>query len=260
MTAPTTRPGRPVWVDLSTSDHVAARTFYGSLLGWDFDVSQDPQYGGYATASVDGKDVAGIGPAQPGAPTAWSLYVLTDNVGALAEKVAGAGGTVALPSMVVGDVGTMAVYQDPSGAFISAWQPNTMPGFHTGLPGSAGWFELSARGVERAIAFYRDAFGWTAEASPMPDGTTYTQFGLDGQNFAGAMEMQARMPAEVPSYWLVYFDVDDVAGAFDRALAAGGAQVVPPSPMPTGRFAVLRDPQGATFGIADDNTSDQSAR
>lgn len=75
MTEPTTRLGRPVWVDLSTSDPAAARAFYATLLGWDIDVTEDPQFGGYGTASVDGRDVAGIGGAQPGAPTAWSLYL-----------------------------------------------------------------------------------------------------------------------------------------------------------------------------------------
>lgn len=254
MTPPTTRVGRPVWVDLSTSDPTSARSFYSAVLGWDYQLSDDPMYGGYATAIADGNDVAGIGPAQPGAPTAWSLYLLTDDVHALGERVKSAGGTVIVPDIVVGDVGTMAVFQDPAGAFISAWKPDTMPGFHTGFVGAFGWAELSARGVDRALDFYRDVFGWAAKPEPMPDGTTYTELELDGESFAGAMEMPAAMPPDVPSHWLVYFNVDDVAAASARASEAGGAEVVPVSPMPSGRFAVLRDGQGASFGIADTKT------
>jgi predicted enzyme related to lactoylglutathione lyase len=249
MTEPTTRQGRPVWVDLSTSDPAGARAFYATLFGWDIQVTEDPQYGGYATATVDDKDVAGIGPAQPGAPTAWSLYLLSDDSAALGERVAAAGGKVVMPAMSVGDVGRMAVFQDPAGAFISAWQPDTMAGFHTGIPGSFGWAELNARGLERDLAFYQGLFGWGTKPAPMPDGTTYLELQLDGESFAGAMEMNPGMPAETPSHWLVYFTVDDVAAAFSCALGAGGREMLPPTPMPGGQFAILQDPQGAAFGL-----------
>jgi predicted enzyme related to lactoylglutathione lyase len=251
MTDPTTRLGRPVWVDLSTPDPEAARAFYAGLFGWDFQIAQEPEYGGYGSATVDGKDVAGIGGAQPGAPTAWSLYLLTDDAGVLGERVGSAGGTVIVPSTAIGDVGRFAVFQDPAGAFISAFQPDTMAGFHTGFPGAFGWAELHARGLDPDLAFYREVFGWETKTSSMPDGSTYTELQLDGTSLAGALEMEPGMPAEVPSYWLVYFDVDDAPATFAKALASGGSEVVPPSPMPGGRFAVVRDPQGATFGFAD---------
>ncbi len=249
MTEPSTRLGRPVWVDLSTSDPAAARAYYASLLGWAMDITEDPQFGGYATASVGGKDVAGIGAAHAGSPTAWSLYLLTDDAAALGDRVLSAGGIVAVPAMTIGDVGRMAVFQDPAGAFISGFEPDTMPGFHTGINGSFGWAELNARGLERALAFYREVFGWDTKASPMPDGTTYTELQLDGASFGGAMEMNPGMPAEVPSYWLVYFTVAAVAAAFSRGLEAGGTEMLPPTPIPGGQFAILRDPQGAPFGV-----------
>ena len=52
----------------------------------------------------------------------------------------------------VGDQGRMAVYQDPAGAFISAWQGTRMGGFQTNAPNSFGWAELNARGVAPLIA------------------------------------------------------------------------------------------------------------
>jgi predicted enzyme related to lactoylglutathione lyase len=249
MTEPTTRAGRPVWVDLSTSDAAAARAFYADVLGWDVEVDPNPEYGGYAMARSGGFDVAGIGPAQPGAPTAWSLYLLTDDAASLGDRVADAGGTVVMPAMTVGDVGRMAVFTDPAGAFFSAWEPNTMAGFHTGVPGSFGWAELNARGVERDLDFYHDVFGWDLDPMDLPDGGVYTRLGLDGTNFGGAMEMHAGMPAEMPGYWLVYFAVDSVEDTYAGALAAGGAEILPPMPMPGGRFAIVRDPQGAAFAV-----------
>lgn len=249
MTAPTTRSGRPCWTDLSTSDAAAARAFYAETLGWEIHVEEDPQYGGYAMARVGGEDVAGIGPAQPGAPTAWSVYFRTDDAAALGERIASAGGTVVMPAMTIGDVGRMAVLQDPAGAFFGAWEPNTMAGFHTGIPGSFMWAELNARGVDRDLDFYRDVFGWSASPMPLPDGGTYNRLGLDGEDFGGAMEMHAGLPAEMPSYWLAYFGVDDLDAAYERVLANGGSAMVPPTPMPGGRFAIVADPQGAAFGM-----------
>lgn len=242
-------PVRPVWVDLSTSDAPNARAFYNAVMGWDVAVSPDPQFGGYGMARVDGHDVAGIGPAQPGAPTAWSLYIGTDDAAALGDRVRAAGGTVVAPSFAVGDAGRMAVFQDPAGAFISAWQPGAMEGFVGSGPGHFQYAQLNARGVERAVPFYEQVFGWEAAATRGPDGADYTLFSADGIAFAGAAEMSAMVPPEVPSYWLVYFAVDDVDAAHQRVIDNGGGSIMPPMDVPFARLAIVRDPQGAVFAL-----------
>lgn len=242
---------KPVWVDLSTSDLEGSKKFYANLLGWQVEVSPDPQYGGYARAQVGGKDVAGIGPKMaPEAPTAWMLYIGTPDADELARKVVAGGGKVIAAPFDVGDQGRMAAFQDPSGAFISAWQPKTMGGFQTEGAGAYGWAELSARGFAKAIPFYAKAFGWTAKTSEMstPE-SPYTEFLAGGESIAGGMEMSSMVPAEVPSYWTVYFNVDDVDGLFRRTIDAGGRELVAPMDFPGGRFAIVSDPQGAVFGL-----------
>ncbi len=57
------------------------------------------------------------------------------------------------------------------------------------------------------------------------------------------------VPAEMPSYWLVYFNVADVDASFRTVLDAGGREMMPPSDFPGGRFAIVSDPQGAAFGL-----------
>ncbi|MFI5225044.1 MAG: VOC family protein [Candidatus Limnocylindrales bacterium] len=242
---------KPAWVDLASSDAAASRDFYGRLFGWDVQVNPDPQYGGYALAKVDGSDVAGIGPQMtPGSPTAWMVYIGTDDIDGLATKVQKAGGTVIAPAFDVGDQGRMAVYQDPSGAFISAWQPTGMPQFRAYEPNSFGWAELNARGADTAIAFYHDVFGWAHTTEPMGEGQPpYTTFTLDGERVAGGMEMNPMVPAEVPSYWMAYFDVDDVDAAYQRAIEGGAHELVAPGEFPGGRFAIVSDPLGAAFGL-----------
>lgn len=244
---------RPAWVELATDDPAAARDFYTKLFGWDISVSEDPQYGGYAMARLDGGDgdVAGItAKMMPQAPTAWSLYIETDDAAALGDRVQAAGGSVIAPAFDVGDMGRMAVFADPTGAVISAWQAGSARTFRTGDVGAFGWAEVNARGIDRAVEFYRTVFGWQAETSPMGEGQPdYTTFSADGEQVAGGMEMASEVPAEVPSYWMVYFNVADVDAAFERAIDLGAAEVFAPSDMPGGRFAIVNDPQGAMFGL-----------
>jgi predicted enzyme related to lactoylglutathione lyase len=245
------RANRPSWVELSSSDAAASRDFYARLFGWNVEVSPDPQYGGYAIAKVDGHDVAGIGPTQmPGQPTAWGIYIGTDDVDALTESATAAGGSVLAPPFDVGDQGRMAVFQDPSGGVISAWQATAMRDFLTDQPNTYGWGELNARGLERAVPFYERTFGWSSKASEMGEGAPpYTEFLDGGESIAGAQEMQSMVPAEVPSFWQVYFNVDDVDESFHRAVDGGATAIAPPADFPGGRYAIVADPQGAAFGL-----------
>ena len=241
---------KPVWVDLSTDNPDKAREFYGKLFGWKLEVNPDPQYGGYAMANIGDKSVAGIGPKMdPKAPTAWSVYFGSSNSEETAKKIEQAGGKVIAAPFAVGDMGKMAVFQDPSGAFFSTWQQSQPGPFPAGEPNTFGWAELSARGFAKAKPFYTKVFGWTTKDSPVGEGQTYTEFQLDGQSIAGGQEMQPMVPKEVPSYWLVYFAVDDVDKVFKKATGAGARELVSPMDFPGGRFAIVADPQGASFGI-----------
>jgi predicted enzyme related to lactoylglutathione lyase len=243
---------KPIWIDLASADPAGSREFYAKLFGWQVEVNPDPQYGGYAMATIGGKDVAGIGPkSMPEAPTAWSIYIWTPDAEALVKKVQAAGGKVIAPPMQVGPQGKMAVFQDPSGAFISAWQPALMAGGLTdGQPGSFGWAELNSRGLKKSVAFYEAVFGWTSKTSPMGEGQReYTEFWYGDMRIAGGLEMSPMVPAQVPSYWMVYFAVDDVDASHQKAIAAGAQEMLAPQDFPGGRFGILGDPQGATFGL-----------
>ena len=247
----TTLANKPAWIDLSSADPAASRAFYAAVFGWDIEVNQDPQYGGYALARVDGHDVAGIGPQMSPSPTFWSVYIGTDDADALSASVQAAGGTIIAPAFDVGDQGRMAVFQDPTGAFISVWQPQTMPGFAVQRKaGAFSWAELNARGMANAKQFYKKVFTWGEKNTPMGEGQSdYTEFKLGDESIAGGMEMNPMVPKEVPSYWMVYFGAANVDQAFDKAVKLGGKEMVPPQDFPGGRFAILSDPQGAMFGL-----------
>ena len=242
---------RPAWVDLSSSDPEGSRNFYSQLLGWDIQVDPDPQYGGYAMATDAGVGVAGIGPKQdPNAPTAWNLYIGTDDAEWLAQRVTENGGKVVAAPFDVGDQGKMAVFQDPSGGFFSTWQASGMRGFVSHQPGAFDWGEVNARGIENLLPFYEKVFGWQVKTSdPTPGQPPYHEFTLEGESILGAWEMNPMVPANVPTYWQIYFNVGDVDGAAERAKALGATELVASQDIPGGRFAILMDPQGASFGL-----------
>src|SRR5256714_2702374 len=243
---------KPTWVDLSTTDASAAREFYSKVFGWKIEVDPDPQYGGYGMAEAGGKRAAGIGPKMsPDAPTAWSIYIATDDIDGLAKKVQDAGGKVVAPPFDVGDQGRMAAFQDPSGAVISAWQGGAMNSqMPIGEANTFGWAELSARGVDKAIPFYQKVFGWTPKANDMgPDQPPYTEFQLGGESVAGGQEMQAMVPPQVPSYLLLVLAGSRLPKAFHAATHAPARASAAPMEFPGGGFGIVAGPEGASFGL-----------
>ena len=250
MTMATKTAHRPSWVDLSSQDAQGSREFYSRLFDWQIDVNPDPQYGGYGRAKLNGRDAAGVTPAQAkDQPTAWNFYIHTDDADQTARAVDAAGGKIVMQPLEVGDQGRMAVFQDPTGAYISVWQPTSMAGFETQGANSFGWAELNARGISKAIPFYEKVFGWTTKTSPVPGGPDYHEFQIDGTSVAGATEMSPTSAPSAPSHWLVYFDVDDVPAAAKKAVGLGAREIVPAQSYQGGEFAILADPQGAAFGL-----------
>jgi uncharacterized protein len=241
-------PGTPSWIDLQTSDPAKAAEFYRTLFGWE---RQDlgPEAGGYGFFLKDGKMVAGVGPKMGEAPTAWSTYVSVADADATIAKVKQNGGTVVVEPMDVMTAGRMAVFIDPTGAFIGVWQPRDHKGSQLANEiGTWGWSELQTRDLEKAKAFYSAVFGW--KPTQFEGMAEYTVLENDGRGIGGAMPMPAEVPKEVPSNWLTYFGVDDTDATVERAKQNGGGVLAPPMEIPNvGRFAVLTDPQGGVFAV-----------
>jgi hypothetical protein len=105
------------------------------------------------------------------------------------------------------------------------------------------WNELQARDIETAKTFYTSLFRWR-----MKETDDYTEWHL-GEHAVGGM-MASQAPPQVPSYWLPYFAVEDCEKSVEQARSGGGSVIVPAMDIPNvGRFAVLQDPQGATFAV-----------
>jgi predicted enzyme related to lactoylglutathione lyase len=58
------------------------------------------------------------------------------------------------------------------------------------------------------------------------------------------------MPEDVPAFWMTVFGTADTDATAAKASELGGQVLSAPSDIPdVGRFAVLADPQGVTFGV-----------
>jgi hypothetical protein len=156
----------------------------------------------------------------------------------------------------VGDVGTMAMVADPSGAAVGLWQPGEHKGFTVmAEPGAPGWFELHTRDYDAALPFYRDVFGWDLHTMGDTPEFRYTTYGEGEAALAGMMDWSAMLPSDVPSHWVIYFTVADSDAAAATVVELGGAITTPPEDTPYGRLSVATDPTGTSFSMMGPNVS-----
>ncbi|MFG3495887.1 VOC family protein [Streptomyces sp. NPDC047928] len=252
--------GTPCWADAMFTDLEGARDFYGSVLGWTFGEAST-QFGGYTQAYADGKAVAAIVPPMPGQeqPSAWCLYLASDDVEETARRVREHGGQLLLEPMRVGDFGAMALVREPSGTVFGLWQSGTHEGFDVmGVPGAYAWAEVYTREPEKADTFFQSVFSYRGKelvGGEQPPDMDFRLYDLGEETVLGRMRMGADFPPEVPAYINVYFMVDDCDAAVARATERGGVLRFGPVDTPYGRLAALSDPQGASFSVVDGNTT-----
>ncbi|HSL59772.1 MAG TPA: VOC family protein [Acidimicrobiales bacterium] len=248
--------GVPSWIDLATPDPAAAKQFYGELFGWTFTDEDTDQPGvPYTMARKGEHTAAGMmllseEMAASGMPPVWSTYVTVDDLDAAVARVAPAGGSVMQPPMDVMTAGRMAVVADPAGAVICLWEARDHIGCEVvNEHGALTWNELTTPEPPAVAGFYADVLGWTSETAPMPSGE-YTVFHVAGANEDGIAGAMAPPVPEMPTYWGIYFHVDDAAATVAAARDLGAQILMEPMTMPeVGTFATIADPQGAVFGV-----------
>jgi len=243
--------GTPTWIDLMTPDIDAARAFYQTVFGWEYDIG-NPEFGGYTTARLGDQMTAGLmgnHPDAPPMPAAWNLYFATDNIAVDVAHAVKAGAKVVSPAMAVGEMGSMATCEDPTGAAFSFWQAGT----HLGLqfiekPGSAAWYELYSSNAKQARDFYMAVLGATAD--PMPGEMEYYVLKHGAQELCGIMQIDPAW-GDFHSQWCTYFLVANADDTVAVVTQHGGKIMGAIDDSPFGRIAALIDPSGATFKIVE---------
>jgi predicted enzyme related to lactoylglutathione lyase len=252
------RPGTFSWVDLSTTDPDGAKRFYSELFSWEFEDMPAGEGMTYSMARLNGDYTAAAFEQMEdergqGIPPHWNSYVTVESVDATAARAKELGGTVLMEPFDVLDVGRQAVIQDPTGAVLAVWEPRTMIGAGVvNEPGALTWNELHTGDIDAAISFYSDLFGWSTEAMDTGDGPAYHVIRNGDRSNGGIMGIQAGEPPN----WMPYFVTSSVDESLPKVEGAGGEKLAGPMPMPSGQIAVVRDPQGAVFGLWEGQVDD----
>ena len=227
-------PGAPSWASLSSPDLDASVVFYSSLFGWDAITPRGlSPSDGYVLFVVDGRRVAGLGPAHGDAAAMWTTYVTVRDADATADAARAAGARVLIEPLDVLQDGRAAVLFDPGGAAFALWQPRDHKGAQlVDEPGTLTAHELVTAEPAAAAAFYGTLFGWHGE------GDTLT---LDDRPVATVTA------GEGWPHWRPIFAVADARAAAEAAAVLGGTVAAEP----WGGSALLTDPHGAVFGVVD---------
>lgn len=112
------------------------------------------------------------------------------------------------------------------------------------------WHELLTTDPEAAREFYVGLIGWGTTVWEGEKGP-YPMFARGETPYAGIMQLpEEAVAGGAPPHWLPYVAAPDVDATAARTVELGGKVMVGPMDVPTvGRFAVLGDPQGATFAV-----------
>ncbi len=242
------------WVELAAQDAEKAKQFYTGLFGWEAEDSEAGEGGVYTTFRKDGKAVCAQFELSPemtaqGVRSHWQTYVSVDNLEETVRRGCDRGAVVLMPPHDVGEVGRMAIMQDPTGGRIAVWEPGKFAGAEVvNEVGVWSWSELQTRDAASALRFYTGLFGWGAKVSESAIEAAYTTFLLGGREIGGMIEIQPGWGPDVPPAWMAYFTVADLAASKSKAQVLSGRAITPPIAVKeVGQFQVFVDPQGANF-------------
>jgi uncharacterized protein len=240
------------WYELMTTDMAAARSFYGSVLGWNARDAATSKFA-YSVFNAGDAPVCGLielslEGRKMGATPRWVGYVAVDDLDLTVDRLRRLGGAVYVPPTDT-NTGRIAIVADPQGATLALAQglKHDLPPSEAEQLGRVGWHELLAGEWKAAFAFYHELFGWQRTQSGVGSLESYQLLSAGGRTLGG---MFNKLPIAPIPFWLYYFNVPDIAVATDRVIAGGGRTVQGPNQLPDGGWiACCVDPQGAMFAV-----------
>lgn len=245
-------PGSFCWMELGTTDQAAAKQFYSALFGWtanDFPMGLSELY---TIFQLDRRDAAAAFTLRQdmldrGVPPHWMLYIATWDADRDTARAVELGATVTAGPFDVGESGRMSVIKDPNGSHFCVWQANQSVGIGiANVPGAFCWADLNALDRDKAKQFYSNLFNWSLV--PGAEGEAGYLHIQNGETMIGGMPSAQQLPPGLTPHWSIYFQVADCDASAAKVVELGGKVFRPPMTIEgTGRFAVVVDPQGATF-------------
>jgi predicted enzyme related to lactoylglutathione lyase len=124
------------------------------------------------------------------------------------------------------------------------------------LTGKFVWFDLVTDQIDASRRFYADLFGWDiGQVGSAPE--RYSVVTHNGRRIGGMLQRQPPRGASAGARWIGLISVPNVIQATQYTQARGGKVLVGPVELPQrGAHALLRDPQGAVFGVLRSSSGD----
>ena len=105
------------WNELTTSDPVAARQFYGNLFGWTSDDFMPMgEFGEYRFWNNQGATMGAVCGVMPGGEAGWHYYIRVPSISAAVDAVKAGGGTISMGPHEVPGGDHIIIGKDPQGA------------------------------------------------------------------------------------------------------------------------------------------------
>lgn len=247
-------PGRFVWVELLTLDVGTAAEFYGKVFGWTFQTfGPEDDFKTYTLMLSGDTPIGGMVYVRPKEPekyptSRWVGFISVADVAATAALVEKEGGKVLVTPREVGNRGTEALLVDPEGGMFGIIHSATGDP-EDFLAGNDQWLwaELWAGDAAKMAEFYKGIGPYEVRGGAAKGEGAGFQLWSGGYARAGILAKTGN----VPTTWLPYVRVKSVADTVARATEAGGKIYMQPTRLHGTSMAVIIDPTGAPFAVAE---------
>jgi len=115
--------------------------------------------------------------------------------------------------------------------------------------GRIAWIDMTTTDASGLRDFYSKVVGWRSQDVSMGDYSDFAMLPLHGDDAVAGICHALGENADLPTGWLIYIVVDDVAASAAACVEQGGEIVVAPRGLGGGRFCVIRDPAGQTAAL-----------
>lgn len=245
----TYHPGTFVWFELETRDLDDAQAFYREVFGWATEGEAAGEVA-YEMIAVAGQTIGGYRKLRTRGEPYWASFLSVPHLIDAIASVKGAGGRHIDDVVETPGLGKSVEIVDAVGAKVHLVRRRGGDDpLRPRPPGTVLWNELVTRLPDRAVDFYKAAFGYTSKRVEIATGGAYHILQV------GAVGKAGIVCRDTSPRWMPYVHVTDCDQALARAIAAGGKVVESPTDVPQiGRYAVFADSQGAELAMMTPST------
>lgn len=238
--------GGVVSADIAVPDHEREVAFYSKVLtAGDSPLWQEDLLNNLGTP------VIGLGPRMPeyeAIPVQWMPHFQVADVAVSASNAIELGGNELMHAKGDDGESQWAVLMDSVGAAFGVIP--VVPGEPEKTPqherfGYISWLSLTVADAARSREFYERVVGWTGDAVEA-EGDARFEMQNTRESVAAEICQSGDDQEMIPSVWIIYLPVADLAASL-AFVSDGGGSVV--AEFPNTKSAVVRDPIGVHFGL-----------